>query len=347
MNRIRIGNRRIGDGCPCYIIAEAGSNHNGSLAMAKRLVDAASRAGADAVKFQFFRADLLYVQGAGRAGYLESDEGIYETIKRAEIPYSWLGKLSAHAKMRGIGFMASAFDECGANAVDRHVRCHKIASYESGHLPLIREVARLGKPVVISTGASTLAEVRQAVAAFRSTGNRKLALMQCTAKYPAQPGSLNLKAIPALKKAFGVPVGFSDHSLDPVVAPVAAVALGANILEKHFTMSRSLPGPDHRFALEPSELARMVSAVRAAELMMGNGRKEVHPAERELMFFARRAVQATRDIAKGEVFSDANVAVLRPGNARRGLEPKFIGKVLGKKARRSIRRDEGIRKGDF
>src|SRR3989442_1628174 len=189
------------------------------------------------------------------------------------------------------------------------------------HLPLLQHVADKGKPVIISTGTANLEEVRETVQSFRATGNAKLILMQCTAAYPAPLESLNIRTIATMKSAFGVPVGLSDHSRDPLVGPLAAIGAGADLIEKHFTLSNDLPGPDHRFALEPGELRLMIARVREAETALGNGEKVMHPVETELRGFARRSIFAVRNIEAGEELTRENIAVLRHGNLKHGLEP--------------------------
>ena len=245
MKRIRIGKRWVGDGEACFIIAEAGSNHNGNLEQAKKLIEIAAEAGADAVKFQTFRASRLYPKNAGISNYLGVDRQIYDIIAEMEMPYDWIPELAEQCAQRGVEFISSPFDEESADTLEPFVPAYKIASYEMTHLPLVRHVANKMKPVIISTGASNLAEVAETVTAFRETGNEQLILMQCTASYPAPLDSVNLRAIQTMQREFDVPVGLSDHSLDPFLVPVVAVSLGACAIEKHFTFSNSLPGPDY------------------------------------------------------------------------------------------------------
>ncbi len=266
----------------CFVIAEAGSNHNGSLDNARRLIEVAADAGADAVKFQVFRARRMYPRTAGVSDYLGLPIPIYGVIEELEMPYDWLPLLADECRAAGILFMATPFDEESADRIDPFVGAHKIASHELTHTPLLEHVARKGRPVILSTGAADLMEVGEAVAALGAAGDPPLTLMQCTAAYPAPFAALQLRAIVTMREAFGLPVGLSDHSRDPFVAPVAAIALGAAAIEKHFTLSNDLPGPDHRFALEPPELDLMVEAIRHAELALGDGRKVIEPAEREL-----------------------------------------------------------------
>jgi sialic acid synthase SpsE len=326
----------------CYVIAEAGSNHNGDLELAFRLIDAATEAGADAVKFQLFRADHLYPRGAGSADYLADDRDIVDIVGALELPVDWLPALAARCAGHGIDFLVTAFDEASADAVDPYVHAFKLASYELTHHPLLRHIAAKGKPLLISTGASNLDEVAAAVDVARDAGATSITLLQCTAAYPAELKAMNVGAIVELQDRFGVDVGLSDHSADPVIAPVAAVALGATVIEKHFTLDRELPGPDHRFALEPGELATMVNAIRSATVALGDGSKTVHADEEELRSFARRTIFSTRRIAAGETLDDANIAVLRSGKLGFGLPPERYTSLLGRTVSTDIPADELI-----
>lgn len=345
--RVRVGDRWIGDGESCFIIAEAGSNHDGNLEQARALIDVAARAGADAIKFQVFRASRLYPRSAGVSEYLKSAKPIYDIIAEMEMPYEWIPVLAGQAGDRGLIFLASVFDEESVERLEPFVPAFKVASYELTHLPLIRHVAERGKPVILSTGTADLGEVAEAVEACAAAGNEHLVLMQCTAAYPAPVESLNVRAIATMKAQFRVPVGLSDHSRDPVTGPIAAVAVGANALEKHFTLSNDLPGPDHRFALEPSELTMMVRKVQEAEQALGSGEKVPHPVERELRAFARRSVFAIRDIRQGEPFTTENVAVLRCGQQAPGVPPREFPALLGRRARKDIPADRAIQRGDY
>ncbi len=344
---VKIGNRKVGDGHPCFIIAEAGSNHNGKLEQAKKLIDVAAESGADAVKFQLFTAKNLYVGAAGSANYLKNGQNIYDIIKRMEMPVEWLDELSSYSDKRGLIFTASVFDERMADALDEYVPVFKIASYELNHLPLIRYVSAKGKPMIMSTAASTMEEIEDAVEAAQSQGNKDICLMQCVAAYPTPLKATNASVIPALKQKFGLPVGLSDHSRDPVIAPVVAVSLGADLIEKHFTLDRLLPGPDHKFAIEPDELKLMVSSIRNAEKVVGSPKKEIQLEEKELKNFAKRAVHAITDISKGEVFTKNNISILRPGKTKAGVAPKFFDDIIGRPAKRHITKWEGIQTGDY
>jgi len=330
----------------CYVVAEAGSNHCGELDTALRLVDVAAEAGADAVKFQLFTADRMYPPGAGVADYLGDPTSIDEIIRTLELAPEWLPELAGRAAERGLDFLATPFDEEAVDVLEPYVPAYKIASYELTHAPLLRYVAAKGKPVVLSTGAATLEEAREAVATLREAGAPEVVVLQCTARYPAPLETLGIGAIPQLRAELDAPVGLSDHSREPLIGPIAAVALGACMLEKHFTLSNDLPGPDHRFALEPPELAAMVAAVRATEAARGSGRKEVYPEEEELRSFARRTLFSVRPIDAGETLDKGSIAVLRAGKLGHGLEPAALGSVLGRRAVRAIAPHVPIRRED-
>ena len=347
MKSIGVGERAIGPGEPCFIVAEAGSNHNGSLDTARRLIDAAARACVDAVKFQLFRAAELYPRSAGRSDYLGMPDSIYDIIERMEMPPEWLPRLAAHARAQGLVFFAAPFDEESADLLDPHVELFKIASYEMTHTPLLEHVARKGKPVILSTGTAHLYEVGRAVRAFLATDNHRLVLLQCTAKYPTPLEALNAQALVTLREHFELPTGLSDHSRDPLVGPMTAVALGACVIEKHFTLSNQLPGPDHAFAVEPDELAELVRRVREVEAALGSGRKEVLEAEQELRSFSRRALFTRTEVKRGEAFTRANVAVLRTGKLERGLPPDAHDEVVEHVAARDLAPESAITKDDL
>ncbi|MEZ5648839.1 MAG: GNAT family N-acetyltransferase [Alphaproteobacteria bacterium] len=339
-----------------FIVAEAGSNwrmgtNSRDAAMGRTLIDVAVAAGADAVKFQTYRPETVYVANAGSSNYL-SDAGIKEDIQDIfadlAMPYELVGELASYAKSCGIAFMSTPFSSQDFAAVDPYVTVHKIASYEISHLHLLQLAAHSGKPLILSTGASTEDDIAWAVETYRAAGGGDLCLMQCTAKYPAPLDALNLQTIPWLKQRFGVAVGFSDHSRDPLPAPVAAVALGARVIEKHYTVDNRLPGPDHAFALMPKELQKMVTAIRQVEQTLGDGVKRVLPAEEELHAYAQRRVQAIQSIAKGQTFQEGvNIAILRPGRQNSGIHPRFLSQIEGRKAARAISLGDGIQIGDW
>lgn len=347
MKRVSIGGRMVGDGNPCFVIAEAGSNHNGRLDEAKALVRLAAEAGADAVKFQTFRADKLYSRNAGRSEYLQLDQPIFDIIAAMEMPYEWLPVLAEEATRYGVLFLSTPFDEESADALEPHVPAYKIASYEMTHLPLVRYIAKKGKPLIISTGTADIDEVRETVEAVRAAGNDQLIMLQCTASYPAPLESLNLRAMTTMRQELDVLVGLSDHSREPLIGPIAAVALGAAVIEKHFTFSNELPGPDHRFAIEPDELRTMVRSIRECQAALGDGQKRVAGVEQELREFARRTIITQVPIARGEALSKDNIAVLRAGNGGHGLPPSAFETVIGKSVRRDLGAGVPVTSGDL
>jgi len=347
MTRFRIGERWIGDGEAVFIVAEAGSNHNGDFKQALQLIDVAAEAGADAVKFQHFKADKLYPKSAGESDYLNTPRSIYDIIHDMETPDEWVPCLAEYCRKKNLAFLSSPFDEASADLLSPHVPAFKVASYEMTHAPLLRHLARKRKPMIVSTGAASLDEVLRAVEVIRSEGNEQIVVLQCTAKYPAPLEAVNAMAIVSLRNATGLPTGLSDHSRDPILAPVVAVALGACLIEKHFTLSNSLPGPDHAFAVEPHELKALVQRVREAERALGHGRKEPLPEEQELRTFARRSIFSIRDIRAGERLSPDNVAVLRCGKLGFGLQPESLEKVIGRTAAKPISAEALIRMEDL
>ncbi len=336
MNRIQIGEKWVGDDESVYVVAEAGSNHNGDLEQAMRLIAVAAEAGADAIKFQNFKAARLYPRSAGESDYLQVRKPIYDIMEQLEMPEDWIPKLAKYSNEQGLGFISSPFDEASADLIAPFVSAFKIASYEMTHIPLLRQVARFGKPLIISTGTANLEEVLRSIEVVMAEGNKQIIVLQCTASYPTPPEAINARAVIALRDATQLLVGLSDHSRDPIIAPVVATALGACLIEKHFTLSNHLPGPDHQFAVEPDELAELVRSVRTAEKVLGHGRKEVLPLEQELRAFARRSIFAVVDIKSGETLSAENVAVLRCGKKGCGFPPEAMDSIVGRLAARAI-----------
>lgn len=273
--KIRIGERKVGDGCPVYVVAEAGSNHEGDLGRALDLIDIAAEAGADAAKFQLFRADRLYPPGPER-----------EAVRPYELPPAWLPDLAGRCADRGIDFLCTPFDEEAVDLLAPHVPAFKVASYDLTNEPLLRKVGSTGKPILLSTGASTDYECIKIDMWLHASFKSPVILLQCTAAYPAPIETLNLRALEDLPKLWTLR-GLSDHSLDPILAPVMAVALGACVIEKHFKLPDST-GPDAAFAVDPDGLAAMVRAIRNAEKALGSGVKEVLPVEEALRRTARR-----------------------------------------------------------
>ena len=347
MAEFHIGDRPVGSDEPTFVIAEAGSNHNGELDTAKELIDVAANAGADAVKFQTFRAEDLYVEDSGDVEYLDDERSIYEIIENMEMPYEWIPELHAYCHDHGVEFLSTPFDERSAEELAEYVPVWKIASYTSSHIPFLKHLAGTEKPIIMSTGAHELDEVAESVSALRDAGVSDLVVLQCVAAYPTPLSEINVRVIETLQQEFDVLSGLSDHTLDPVTAPSAAVALGASVVEKHFTLDKSMEGPDHQFALEPDELDQMMTAIRDTERTLGTGKKSILDIESELHDKARRAVHAVDDITAGEEFTAENVKVLRPGEQNAGLHPKFYHEILGKTADRDIPRNHGLQWNDI
>ena len=258
------------------------------------------------------------------------------------------GQVKAFLHLDKEGAIAQAKSVDDARAINKYVKIHKIASYEITHSRLIEFMAKTKKPLILSTGAATNDEIKWSVNHFYKNGGKQISLMQVTAKYPAPLSTLNLKVIPKLVEQFNVPVGLSDHSIDPVIGPVAAVALGATIIEKHFTLNKKLPGPDHSFALTPDQLKLMVKSIRDCESSLGTGEKTVQKEELELRRFAQRSIQAIKPIKKGDIFMEGvNIDILRPGKQKQGLHPKFLSQIINKKAKRKIPSGQGIVSRDY
>jgi len=319
MKQVKIAGRPVGDGAPCFVIAEVGINHNGSVALAKKMVDAAAQAGADAVKFQAFKPEKLAAPSYAAMPVFKK----YFLSKEA------FAQIAQHAESKGIMFFAAVFDEQSADEMEElGVPVFKTASGDVTHLPLISHVAAKKKPLIISTGAASLKETTEAISTARKAKNNDIILLHCVAAYPADPAEANLRVIPFLKKRFGVPVGFSDHTLGLECA-LAAVALGANAIEKHFTLDREMEGPDQRISLEPQDLASLVSQIRNVERALGTPAKQAQKGEKPNIFPARRSLHAAREIPAGTRITAQDITIVRPGG---GMPPKTIGKVVGRRA---------------
>lgn len=331
---VNIGDRKVGDDEPAFVIAEAGVNHNGSLDRAIELVDVAARSGADAVKFQTFNAEELVTENAPKAAYqlaaANPEESQLEMLRSLELSYADHVTIFQHAKVRGITCLSTPFDGRSAELLNElGVPAFKIGSGELTNLPLIRQVSAYGRPILVSTGMSDLEEVRAAVDAVTGVGAaEKLVLLHCVSNYPAAPGDANLRAMETLENTFRVPVGFSDHTLGYAIS-IAAVALGARVIEKHFTLDRTLPGPDHLASLEPAELGAMIAAIRDVESALGNGEKKPAPSEREMRTVARRSLVATVRIDKGTRLTEEMLTAKRPAG---GIPPSELQHVLGRTA---------------
>ena len=334
---IGIAGRKMGPGQPCFIIAEAGVNHNGSLDLALKLVDAAAAAGADAVKFQTFKADRLVTKNAPKAGYqiyANGDAGTqHEMLKRLELTEEDHRALIGHCERRGVLFLSTPFDEASCDFLESlGLPAFKLPSGELTNLPFLAHVAGKGKPVILSTGMATLQEVDAAVETLARSGNNRLVLLQCVSEYPADPAEANLRAMASMRSLFGFPVGFSDHT-PGIAAAISAAVLGACVVEKHFTLDRKMPGPDHRASLEPEELTEMVRGIRIAETALGDGQKRPGAGEAAIARVARKSLVAACDISAGTILGPEHLAAKRPGT---GIPPGMRGSLLGRKAKVAI-----------
>ena len=337
VNPVPIGERRVGPGLPCLVIAEAGVNHNGSLEMALRLVDAAADAGADVVKFQTFKAEEVVSPVAPKADYqvqtTGGSESQLEMVKKLELPPEAFRQIERHCRQRGIVFMSTPFDNGSVDLLQElGVVAFKIGSGELTNLPFLSYVAAKGKPLILSTGMSNLHEVAAAVETIRAAGNRELVILHCVSNYPAAPSSVNLRVMKTQEDEFRVPVGYSDHT-EGITIPLAAVALGACIIEKHFTLDRNLPGPDHRASLEPGELEALVRGIRTVQSALGDGRKRPAAEELNTAAVARRSLVAACDLQAGTILAEAMIAIRRPGT---GLPPSALPELVGRRLRQDI-----------
>ena len=342
MAEIIINNRVIGSGHPVYIIAEMSANHHQEFAQAVRILEAAKAAGADAVKLQTYTADTLTIDCEKEwfriRGTIWAGKNLHQLYREAFTPWEWQPKLKERADQLGIDLFSTPFDATAVDFLEQMaVPAHKVASFEVVDLPLLRKIGATGKPVIMSTGMASLAEIDEAVRTLREAGSAGVALLKCTSAYPAPPEAMNLRTILHLAEAFGVPAGLSDHTLG-IAAPVAAVALGAAIIEKHCTLERAAGGPDSGFSLEPHEFAAMVAAVREAEKALGKVSYELTEKERESRAF-RRSLFAVQDIPAGSLFTAENLRSIRPAY---GLAPKYLGNILGRRATRDIPRGTPI-----
>lgn len=335
---IEINGRRIGPEHPTYVVAEMSANHNQDFDQAVKIIEAAKEAGADAIKLQTYTPDTMTIDCDNEhfqiKGTLWDGHTLYDLYGEAYTPWDWQPRLKEIANGLGLDLFSTAYDDTAVDFLeDMDVPAYKIASFENVDLPLLRRIAQTGKPIIMSTGMATLAEIDEAVRTIREAGGNQLALLKCTSAYPAPPEEMNLRTIPHLAKAFGVPTGLSDHTLD-IAVPVAAVTLGACIVEKHFTLSRDIPGPDSAFSLEPHEFKAMVEAVRTAEKALGTVHYGVSEREAISCVF-RRSLFVVKDMKAGEMFTAENVRPIRPGY---GLHTRHLEKVMGRHVSQDIKR---------
>lgn len=321
-----------------FIAAEVSANHAQDLRRAIKMIRTAKACGADAVKFQAYTPDTLTIDSQSRYFRIRhpkwGGQTLYRLYQKAYTPWSWFKKLKKVADSEGIAFFATAFDKTSVDFLeDVGVFCHKIASFELVDLPLIQYMAKTGKPLILSTGMATFKEIAEAVRTARRGGANEITLLKCVSCYPADPKEMNLRTMPDLQRRFSLPIGFSDHSLGTEVA-VAAVALGARFIEKHFTLSRKIETPDSFFSMEPKELKDLVARVRTVEQALGEVRYGLTVNEKRSRIF-RRSLFVVQDMDKGDLFSEENVRSIRPAN---GLAPKFLKSIVGKKAARGLKR---------
>ena len=340
--KIKIGDRRVGDGEPVYIIAEAGSNHDGNLDQARKLADLAKEMGADAIKFQSFLTEkIISKTGFEKKSSFQAKwpKSVWQTYKDAEFPWDWHGIIADYCKRRGITFLSSSWDKEAVDLLDNlEVPAFKIGSGDITNLPLVKYTAEKGKPIILSTGASTLDEVNESLEVIKSTGNKDIILLHCVVNYPSAVEDANIRAMTTLKDTFGLPVGYSDHTTTDLVS-LGAVAAGACVIEKHFTFDRTRPGPDHPYAMEVPEFVAMVKKIRLMERALGSSIKQPAPSEKETVVLQRRSLFANVDIPAGTIITKDMIEILRPAI---GLLPKQINTVIGKKAKVSIKKYEPV-----
>jgi N-acetylneuraminate synthase len=337
INPLHIGDRQIGPHQPVYVVAEMSGNHGQDFNQAVEIIRMAKQAGADAVKLQTYTPDTLTINSSNEVfkvsqGTIWQGRTLYDLYSEAYTPWEWQPKLKQVANDLGLQLFSTPFDDSSVDfLLSLDIPVFKVASFEVVDLPLLKRIASTGKPIIMSTGMATLSEIDEAVRAVQSTGNNAIALLKCTSAYPAPPEEMNLRTIPFLSEAFEAPVGLSDHTLGIAVA-VAAVSLGACIIEKHFTLSRANPGPDSEFSLEPHEFKAMVEAIRTTEKALGNVDFSITPQENLSRVF-RRSLFVVKNINQGEKFTNENIRSIRPAN---GLPPKFLDAILGRHASKDI-----------
>jgi N-acetylneuraminate synthase/N,N'-diacetyllegionaminate synthase len=334
---VHIEHKIIGSGHPTYIIAEIGANHNGDISIAKKLIDKAAAACVDAVKFQTYKAEKLYSRRAPK--FSKDDMKPFDLIKANELPREWHNELAQYTTQKKLHFLSSPFDYEAVDQLDDvGVPAFKVASFELTDLELLRYIAKKKKPVILSVGMATLGEIEEALTVIRSERNDDIVLLHCTSLYPSPIDIVNLNAIQTLQVAYKIPIGFSDHTLG-IHIPIAAVAKGATVIEKHFTLDRHMKGPDHLFAVEPEELKQMVRNIHDVEKALGTGIKERSPQEQEMYEKGRRSIIAAQDIKKGTKLTRDILLVKRPGY---GIKPKYIDVIIGRKANKDIKKDQWI-----
>ncbi|HIK38636.1 MAG: pseudaminic acid synthase [Geminocystis sp.] len=334
---IEIANRKVGEGLPVFTVAELSANHLQDLNLAMKTIEAIRESGADAVKLQTYTPDTITIDARNeyfmiKESTLWDGQYLYDLYKKAYTPWDWHDKLFEYAKKLGLVCFSSPFDKTAVDLLEKlNTPAYKVASFEITDIPLIEYIASKGKPVIISTGIATLSDIEEAVNACRRMGNEQIVLLKCVSEYPTPHEDAHLRTIPNMRETFGVPVGLSDHT-PGISVPVAAVALGAVMVEKHFILDRNLKSPDSAFSLTPAEFKAMVEAIRQVEKALGKVTYDLTPRQRQMKKFSR-SLFVVKELKKGEVFTEENVRSIRPGY---GLAPKYLPQVLGKKAKKDI-----------
>lgn len=339
----KIGSKLIGDGNPAFIIAEAGVNHNGDINIAKELVDKAVTAKVDAIKFQTFKTEKIVTGYAEMADYQKNNIGSVDSqfnmLKKLELSYENFIELREYCIQKGIMFLSTPFDFESANFLSSiGMEAFKISSGDLTNIPFLEHIAKFNKPIILSSGMATLSEIEEALNAINLLGNQEVAVLHCTSNYPAELQSVNLNAVDTIKNAFKIVSGYSDHT-QGITIPIAAVAMGSNIIEKHFTLDKAMEGPDHKASLCPLELREMVKAIRDVEMAFGTGIKRYNSSEVDTMKAARKSIVASKYIKAGDNINLMDLDYKRPGT---GLSPKFYVDIVGKKSNRDIKMDEQI-----
>jgi N-acetylneuraminate synthase len=345
---IKTKNIKIGKGNPVFIIAEAGVNHNGDISKAKELIDAAVEAGVDAVKFQTFNTDKLTTKKAPKADYqnetTDKNESQYDMLKKLELSKEEHIILKEYCEKKNINFMSTPFSLDTVDLLEEiNIDIYKIGSSDTNNLPLLKYIAQKNKPIILSTGMSTLTEVSEAVDTILNTGNDKLVLLHCVSNYPAEYENVNLKAMDTMKNAFNIETGYSDHTLG-VEVPIAAAARGAAVIEKHFTLDKNMEGPDHKASLNPKELKNMVQSIRNIESSLGNGKKEPTKNEKKNLKTVRKSLVSNKALEKGSKIQIEDIDIKRPGT---GIEPKFMYVIKDMKLIKDVKIDQILTWEDF
>lgn len=324
-----------------FIIAEAGVNHNGSFEIAKKLVDVAKEAGVSAVKFQTYHTEEIVTSKSKKASYQNraKEKTQYEMLKSLELSFYEFRKLKEYCDKREIEFMSTPYDIKSVEFLNKIVRIFKIASADLINKPLIEAVAKTKKQVILSTGMAKLGEIERTISLINHLGNKDIILLHCTTSYPTPYGQVNMNVLHTLKKAFSLPVGYSDHTLG-IEIPIMAVSLGAKVIEKHFTLDPTMEGPDHFASLNPNGLKKMVETIRNIEKAFGSERKEITGEEKKNIYFMRRSIHASRDIQKGKIISYDDTKIKRPFD---GIEPWFLDFIIGKKIKNDVKKDETLK----